>query len=163
MSTTLIHELSIRAANRSDAPAVLRLFARLLATLGAQPNVELDSDMADFPAGYTGNGRFIVAVHPADGLVGMAGLRQGEIRRLFVAEAWRGRHIARQLITDLLRTGPWPDDRPLTAIVGRENHASRRVFEACGFVCTGRTPAHPQMQHCLIYECRLKLSHLCRS
>lgn len=154
MSTSLTDPVIIRAAERSDAPSVLHLFARHLAALGVQPDRELDSDMADFPAGYADGGRFVVAVHPAHGLVGMAGLCRGEIRRLFVAEEWRGRHLGQAMITDLLGAGPWPEDGRLTAVIARGNQTSRRVFEACGFVCTNHPPVHPQMQHCLVYECR---------
>ena len=196
------------------------LFAAHLSALGLRPDPALDADMEDFPRAYDRpDARFLVAEAPSGVLVGMAGLLEGEIRRVFVDPHWRGQGIAKRLVLGLIESAegsahepaltptlsrptgegapatagagegdsprfmageqvrkeqgtlhepavgragcPQPAapgapgtarPTPLRAVVARANAASRRLFEACGFVPSGRTPAHPLMQHCEVLE-----------
>ena len=200
----------IRMAVPADAGEVRSLFAAHLSALGLRPDPALDADMEDFPLGYDRPGaHFLVAEAPTGALVGMAGLLEGEIRRVFVDPHWRGQGIAKRLVMTLIgeqsrqedqaargglgapepvgrgaasvetsrgsllkpadetlshlgqsfvarladrfqETSPGSGVPRLWAVVGCANEASRRLFEACGFVPSGRTPAHLLMQHCVV-------------
>jgi len=93
----------IRTAVSADAVEVASLFAAHLAELDLHPDPALDADMTAFPLHYEVPGAcFLVAEAPEGALVGMAGLLDGEVRRVFVQPAWRGEGIGRQLITALV-------------------------------------------------------------
>ena len=95
--------IRIRTAVPADAGEVWSLFAAHLSALGLRPDPALDADMEDFPSAYDGAGaQFLVAEAPSGELVGMAGLLDGEIRRVFVDPKWRRRGLAKRLILTLI-------------------------------------------------------------
>ena len=150
----------LRWAKATDAAAVNELFHHHLRSLGAEPDVALDSDMVDFPAGYAQPGaRFCVALDQRGQVIGMGGILAGTLRRLHVAAAWRGRHVAREIVLHLLRAHQFSDPSGLAAIVARVNRPARRVLLSCGFVATGQAPADPRMQHCEILRWEPGLGH----
>ncbi|HOX04044.1 MAG TPA: GNAT family N-acetyltransferase [Candidatus Paceibacterota bacterium] len=142
-----------RDADAGDAAAVAGLFAAHLRELGYEADPDLDADMQDFPSGYGGaGGRFLVAVDGHDRVVGMAGIRDGEIRRLYVGPGHRGGGLGRRLVQEL--AGRWLETHGgrVRAVVARSNLAARRLFQRCGFTATGRAPADDRMRHCEIFE-----------
>jgi GNAT superfamily N-acetyltransferase len=139
-------ELQIRRAERADAAAVRVLFSEHLAALGYAPDPELDRDMTAFWEHYA-SGAFLVAAQRGE-VIGMGGILDGELRRIFVRSSHRGRGVGQRIITALIeqRRGP------LRAIVARENLAARRMFLSAGFAATGRAPSDPKASHCEILE-----------
>ncbi len=146
-------EWRFRPATMRDAAAVCDLFKAHLQAMGVQPDAELDADMDGFPRAYEGQGNLFCVVETKDGrLIGMGGILSGTIRRIHVDRAWRGQGIGRQVIRYLLAHGSKRPGATIQAIVARSNSAAQRVFMACGFRATGRTPAQPKMQETEIYE-----------
>jgi GNAT superfamily N-acetyltransferase len=141
-----VSEVQIRPAARADASAVRVLFSEHLAALGYAPDLELDRDMAAFWEHYA-SGAFLVAARRGE-VIGMGGILDGELRRIFVRSSHRGRGVGQQIIAALT------SDRrgPLRAIVARDNLVARRLFLSQGFVATGRTPSDPKSSHCEILE-----------
>lgn len=143
----------VRVANAADADQVRSLFERHLAALGVAPDAALDADMNAFPSAYNQLGaRFLVAEAPGGMLVGMAGLLDGEVRRVFVDERWRGQGVATLLIRGLLERCPEVAGGRRWASVARHNEASRRLFEALGFKPTGRMLVHASGPACEVFE-----------
>lgn len=146
---------SLRPARPEDRAEVLALFADHLGTLGASPDPQLDRDMDGFPAGYAAPGEaFVVAIAGGE-IVAMGGLKDREIRRLYVRPSHRARGLARRIVEHLARLGLGArPDLAVHAIVAAGNVAARQTFAGCGFRPTGRTPPHPAMQHCEVFERR---------
>jgi ribosomal protein S18 acetylase RimI-like enzyme len=131
----------------------LRLFARHIAELGYAPDPALDADMADFPSRYAcAPNLFLVAASPGGQLVGMAGLLNGEIRRVHVRLRSRQRGVARALVEELAERARDAGLKALRATVAESNQPSRRLFLACGFVATGKLPALAPAQDCEVFE-----------
>lgn len=140
-----------RVASVADANAVQRLFTEYLASLGLTPDAELDVDLVDFPAAYTAPGdTFLVATSPAGELLGMGGIRRGELRRVFVRGTQRGHGLARTLVLRLLRAALDTGQNECHGVIARANEPIRQVDFACGLLPTGRTPAHPKQRDCEI-------------
>ena len=140
-----------RVASAADAPAVNQLFAEYLGSLGLTPDAELDADLVDFPAAYTAPGdTFLVATGPDGQLRGMGGIRRGELRRVFVRAAQRGRGLARALVLRLLQAAIATGQTQFHGVIARSNAAIREVDLACGLLPTGRAPAHPKQRDCEI-------------
>lgn len=100
---------------------------------------------------YHGPGnRLLVAASRTDGLVGMGGVADGVIRRLFVIEKWRGRGIARALVMRLIALHCSVSSEPLTALVAGWNVPARKLFLSRGFQPTGLFPQDPKMAGCEI-------------
>lgn len=137
-----------RDAAIGDAPAVRELFSNHLAALGYEPDAELDADMMAFPQSYSRPGDCFIVAEVKGALAGMAGLKDGEIRRLFVAPAFRRQGLAGQLVQALIERHR--HQGPLTAIVASTNDAAKAVFTSCGFRPSGARPDHPKMRHCEI-------------
>jgi len=149
--------LKTRPAGAADRPAVLRLFARHLAELGYASDPALDADMLDFPGQYArAPNAFLVAAAPNGQLVGMAGLLDGEIRRVHVRARWRKRGVARALVGQLARRAREAGLSELRALLAESNSPSRRVFLACGFTATGRRPASASARHCEVFARKLQ-------
>lgn len=143
----------VRVANAADADQVRALFERHLAALGVAPDAALDADMNAFPSAYNQPGaQFLVAEGPGGALVGMAGLLDGEVRRVFVDERWRGQGVATRLIRGLLERCPEAAGGRRWASVARHNEASRRLFGALGFKPTGRVVAPASGLACEVFE-----------
>lgn len=140
-----------RVASAADAPTVAALFAEYLADLGLAPDAELDADMADFPRAFTAPGdTFLLITGPDGNLLGMGGLRGGELRRTFVRPPYRSQGLARRLALRLLQAGLATGQTALRAVVARDNPASQEKNFACGLLPTGRSPAHPKQRDCEI-------------
>ncbi len=151
MNPSAISPFLIRPAAAADAGIVRRLFEEHLASLGYAPDSELDADMADFEASYAGAGNaFLLAVDPDGNAAGMGGIRQGEIRRIFVRSEFRGRGLARLLVLQLIQVAIAGGKSDFRAILSRRNDYMRQVFQACGFMPTGLTPEHLKMRDCEI-------------
>ena len=143
----------ISTASPADADAVASLFATHLHDLGVEPDPLLDSDMADFPMGYSGERDcFAVAKSNEGRLLGMAGVLNGEIRRVHVIPEFRHCGVASHLVQHLISTAHALGKRPLYAVIAQNNSASQRLFQRQGFHPAGKTPSHPKMQHCEIWE-----------
>jgi 3-oxoacyl-[acyl-carrier protein] reductase len=139
----------IRPAARGDYPAVQELFAAHLVGLGYEPDPALDADMVDVAGFYQGAGSaFLVATDPGGGLVGMGGVRGGEIRRVHVRAGERGRGLGRALVLELIRQARSGAGDGVRAVIATANDPMRRTFEACGLFGTGTAPVHPKMAHC---------------
>lgn len=147
-------DLQIRGATAADADRVIRLFDGHLRSMNASPDPQLDADMHDFPAAYARpGGCFLVAENPQTGaLAAMCGLLDGTVRRLHVAESWRGRQLARQLVLCLLGEARDTGLRSVSGVVATANQPAQTIFRQCGFQSTGRRPAHPLMAHCELLE-----------
>jgi GNAT superfamily N-acetyltransferase len=146
----------IRDASAGDIPAIRGLFAEHLAALGYEPDPALDADMDGFPATYAGGGsHFIVAEDGSGEIAGMAGLKEGEIRRLYVKPSHRRRGLAGMLVQSLIERHR--DGGPLFAVIASANPAAKAVFASLGFSATGGIPAHPKMKHCEILQFQAKL------
>jgi GNAT superfamily N-acetyltransferase len=146
-------EWRIRNSTTTDALQVRQLFARHLEELGYAPDSSLDADFEDFPGRYhLAPNAFAVAVDPRHRVIGMAGLLDNELRRVYVLPACRRLGIARRLILFLLDTARSHGLRALCAIIARDNHPSRRLFGDCGFRATGKTALARGAQHCEIFD-----------
>ncbi len=144
-----VNPLRIRPATTADRFAIRQLFEEHLASLGYAPDAELDADMADFSASYTGAGNTFLLAEDATGQpVGMGGIRQGEIRRIYVRPGSRGQGTARALVLQSLQAAIAGGQADFRAIIARHNDYMRQVFQACGFVPTGLTPDHLKMRDC---------------
>ena len=140
-----------RLASPADAPEVHRLFAEYLASLGLTPDAELDEDMLAFPAAYTAPGDTFLLATRADGeLLGMGGIRRGELRRVFVRAPQRGHGVARHLVLRLLQAASATGRTEFHGVIARHNDAIREVDLACGLLPTERTHAHPKQRDCEI-------------
>ena len=140
-----------RVASAADAPAVAALFAEYLADLRLAPDAELDANMADFPRAFTGPGdTFLLLTGPDGTLLGMGGLRGGELRRTFVRPPYRRQGLALRLTLRLLQASIATGQTELRAVVARDNPAIREKNFACGLLPTGRIPAHPKLHDCEI-------------
>ncbi|MEN9575009.1 MAG: hypothetical protein RL514_2864 [Verrucomicrobiota bacterium] len=140
-----------RVASPADAPQVATLFAEYLARLGLAPDAELDADMADFPRAFSAPGdTFLLVTGPDGNLLGMGGLRDGELRRTFIRPHGRSQGLARQLALRLLQAAIATGQTELRGVVARDNLASQEKNFACGLLPTGRTPAHPKQRDCEI-------------
>ena len=140
-----------RVAAAAEAPAVYQLFAEYLASLGLTPDAELDADLVDFPSAYTAPGdTFLVATGPNGQLQGMGGIRHGELRRVFVRPAQRGRGLARGLVLRLLQSAIVTGQSGFHGVIARSNTSIREVDLACGLLPTGLAPAHPKQRDCEI-------------
>jgi len=147
----------IRPATGADRPAIRRLFARHLAELGYAPDPALDADMRELPGPYgRAPNTFLVATSPGGRIVGMAGLLGAEIRRVYVRAGWRNRGVARALVGQLAQRARDAGLKELRALLAKSNLPIRRVFLACGFSATGRTPAWRAARHCEVLACRLR-------
>lgn len=115
------------------------------------PDAELDADMTNYMEVYHGvaNG-FFVAEHDTAGVVGMGGVANGIIRRLFVLEKWRGHGIARALLERLITLHHAASVRPLCAMVAGWNLPALRLFQSYGFKPTGQFPQGSKMCGCEI-------------
>lgn len=128
----------IRPATPADREAILRLFESHLEELGFRMDPRLDRDMTHYPEVYAGAGRtLLVAAADPDVPVGMGGLLDGEIRRLYVVPALRRQHLARTLVGKLVAIAWGTGANRVCARIARTNAPSRAVFIGCGF-----TPQH---------------------
>ena len=140
--------VTLRRARAEDRERIARLFALHLESLGYAPDPELDADMLDPSAWYAS---FLVAV--VDGaIVGMGGIRQGEVRRIFVLPEHRQRGLAGRMVTHLVGDSRERGDRDIRAIVDKNNLPARRLFTSLGFRATGTAPEQHSMQHCEIFD-----------
>lgn len=143
--------IQFRVASGADAPQVAALFEEYLNDLGLSPDAELDADMVDFPRAFTAPGdTFLLITGPDGSLLGMGGLRGGELRRTFVRPQYRSQGLARLLALRLLQAGIATGQTELRGVVARDNAASREKNFACGLLPTGRTLAHPKQRDCEI-------------
>jgi len=151
MSDPAATSFSLKRADSADRQVVRSLFAEHLSSLGCTPDPELDVDMADFPAAYQGDGSvFLLILTPEGRPAGMGGIRNGEIRRLYIRPEARRQGAARALILKLLRAGVDNGQQSFRTVVSRTNTPARLLFQSCGFLPTGAAPEHPKMQDCEI-------------
>jgi L-amino acid N-acyltransferase YncA len=144
---------SIRPAGKEDIDILRSLFEKHLHALGYTPDARLDADMLGFPATYSAaQDLMLLATEEGGKVIGMAGLLQGEIRRLYVEPASRGSGVGRALVEALIRHAHAAGSPRLFAIIADDNDRSRRLFTGLGFATTGRRPADPAAQHCQVYE-----------
>lgn len=83
-------------------------------------------------------------------LVGMAGFyqdggaksrHQGRIWGVYVTEAWRGKGIARVLLSEIIeRARAKPELQELLLAVAARQHAAKHLYESMGFEVYGREP-----------------------
>jgi ribosomal protein S18 acetylase RimI-like enzyme len=139
----------LRQAAPGDQAAIAALFAEHLEALGYAPDPELDRDMRAPWESYAG-GAFLLA-QDGDQVVGMGGLLDRELRRIYVSRSHRRRGIADKLLASLL-ADPGLARPAVRAIVARDNDAARALFLSHGFSSTGRRPADPKAAHCEILE-----------
>jgi ribosomal protein S18 acetylase RimI-like enzyme len=147
---TLDHAL--RPAVAADVAAVQALFRQHLRELGCAPDPGLDADMDPFPGPYARRPNiFLVVEQSGCGVIGMAGLLAGEIRRVYVAPAFRRQGLARALILELLRRARAVSLAQVTAHIQHENVPSRRLFQGCGFAPTDQAPSSPKAHGCSVF------------
>ncbi len=86
---------------------------------------------------------YIVAVD-GDRKVGAAGVRNivgtGEITNVMVRPEYRGQGIARQMLTDLIKSGRRIGASEFTLEVRAGNDRAIRLYESLGFECAGIRP-----------------------
>jgi len=105
------HSPTLRRAQPGDEPAVCALVHAALAEFGLKPDPEYtDADLTDLAAHYlTRGGDFVVLVEEQGAIVGTCGLyvleaevsptpRSVELRKMYLAPAWRGRGQGRRLL-----------------------------------------------------------------
>ncbi len=151
-----MNSCTLRSATQSDAGVVSALFGEHLAALGYTANPELDADMKDFPRAYSlaGN-QFILAETETGEPAAMGGLKDGEIRRLYVRSAFQRRGLGRKILLQLIQFHRRQGGGLLNAIVARDNESAYHLFHACGFIGAGQSPPHSQMRHCEILTLHL--------
>jgi GNAT superfamily N-acetyltransferase len=136
----------VRQAVRDDAPMIATLFAAHLRAHRYTPNAELDADMDDVVDAYAAPACFLVAVARGE-LIAMAGIKNGELRRVFVREGHRRSGVGRMLIDRLVEIGRARGERRVWAVVQNANAPARTMFERLGFVAGERRPPE-----CTIFE-----------
>jgi len=113
-----LENVNIRPAEPSDIPAVRALLAEYVAWIGLDLGFqEIDTELANLPGEYAPPRGALLVAEEGGQLIGMIGLRAlsdvacragarsaeaGEMKRLFVRPAARGRGLAKQLIAQLL-------------------------------------------------------------
>lgn len=65
---------------------------------------------------------------------------EGDISNVAVREDYRGKHIATELLAELLRWGEAQGIHDFTLEVREQNHAAIRLYEKAGFVSEGIRP-----------------------
>jgi ribosomal protein S18 acetylase RimI-like enzyme len=138
---------TLRRARAADREKIAQLFARHLEALGYDPDPELDADMTTPDASYT-----VFLVAEDGGVIGMGGIDRGEVRRIYVEPDHRKRGVARMIVGELVRESRALGQRTIRAVVPRDNDVAKHLFTRLGFRPTGRSPEHPKMKHCEIFD-----------
>ncbi len=129
------------------------MFARHLAEFGLTPDPVLDEDMIHFARHYASpHGILLLAIDGNGTAVGMAGLRRGEFRRIFVEPSVRRLRIATRLLETLLEQAPCPLTGRFRAIIARQNRPSQRLFIGLGFRASIAIANPGQPADCDLYE-----------
>jgi ribosomal protein S18 acetylase RimI-like enzyme len=148
--------VTLEPATAADRPVIEQLFREHLRALGYAPDPELDRDVDTFPELYCGPGdAFVIGRDEVGRAIAMGGVRGGEVVRIYVRPEHRGRGVARRVVERLLEIGR-PASGMFRAIVAQSNTPALALFEAAGFVRTGRAPQHPKMGHCEVLEREVK-------
>lgn len=128
-------KLIIRSMQETDVPAVSRLEEEVF-SMPWSPSAFLEMLRSE-------NACYLVAELQGE-IVGCCGLRnivgEGEITNVAVKEAFRGRHIARQLLTELLYRGASMGIYAYTLEVRESNAPALRLYEGLGFAREGLRP-----------------------
>lgn len=150
-------EIEIRRLTENDAQDfyLLRLEAleREPQAFGASPEehraMTIETITKRLAAG-SGDRSFVLGAIAQDHLVGMAGFFQdegaksrhkGRIWGVYVTEEWRGKGIARVLLSEIIqRARAKPELEQLLLAVAAGQDAARRLYESLGFEVYGREP-----------------------
>jgi ribosomal protein S18 acetylase RimI-like enzyme len=153
LSQRLAEDIFLRAMAEADREPVREMFREHLEALGYTLDPAWDADMDNPVTAYAGPGnQFVVAVDGAGQILGMCGLKDGEIRRLYVRSSRRGRGVAGRLVRDLVAYHEACSQGILQAVVARDNTAAQAVFQRCGFVRSRRKLPGPPTAHCELWE-----------
>lgn len=150
---------------RADRPEVVALLDALDAYLGSLYAPE-DNHILDVAALLAPDVDFLVA--ELDGrLVGCGATRRmpaepdtagqpyGEVKRMFVLPAARGRRIAEQVLSTLERRLLAAGLSLATLETGRDQHEAIRLYERCGYTRRGPFAGYPDNGLSVFYEKRL--------
>ena len=98
----------------------------------------------------SGDRSFVLGAIANDRLVGIAGFYQeegaksrhkGRIWGVYVTEAWRGKGIARVLLSEVIeRARAKPELEQLSLAVAAGQHSAKHLYESLGFEVYGREP-----------------------
>jgi ribosomal protein S18 acetylase RimI-like enzyme len=119
----------------------------------------------------SGDRNFVLGAIAEDRLVGMAGFYQeegpktrhkGHIWGVYVTEGWRGKGIARVLLSELIeRARAKPELEHLYLAVAAGQNPAKRLYESLGFEVYGREPRAIKMDDTYVDE-DLMVLHLPR-
>jgi len=164
MSMSADSALVIRS-ERADRPEVMALLDALDAYLGSLYAPE-DNHILDVAALLAPDVDFLV-VELEGRLVGCGATRRmpgepetggqayGEIKRMFVLPAARGRRIAEQVLGTLERRLLAAGLSLATLETGRDQHEAIRLYERCGYTRRGPFAGYPDNGLSVFYEKRL--------
>lgn len=138
-----MNDVLIRKATPADADAVKVLFQEELSFFGYLPNNDLDSDILRFPDTYS-NGTFMLAEWQMTA-IGMGGLLNGELRRIYIRQDFRAKGIGSKIMRALLEK----HRGEVTAVVRKENAPMIGMLTKFGF---SYYSDHPRWVFCAIYK-----------
>lgn len=132
-------EVEISRLAESEVPAARALVAEYVRSLGVDLGFQgIEAELADFPARYAEpEGAFLVARAGGAivGCVGMKRLGEGvcEMKRLYVADAFKGRGVGRSLVAAVLGAARGKGYRIMRLDTLRDMNAALGLYRSCGF------------------------------
>lgn len=137
--------MNIRPASHPDLPAILEIYnhAVIHSTATAEYNPQTLDMRLEWYAAHMGDGLPILVAENDGGLVvGWSALSKFHARygyrftvedSVYIAEAWRGRGLGRQLVAPLIVRGRELGLHTIIASIDSENEASLRLHRTLGF------------------------------
>ena len=118
----------------ADGPAARALFAEYMALVEERVGgVSGREDIFATPEAFTGPGAAWLVVYEDGRAVGCGGLRSGEIKRMFVAEAARGRGHGRRLLAELERRAAEAGHRRIRLFTTEALNEARALYASAGY------------------------------
>lgn len=129
----------LRRAVAADAPAVRELVFAVLAEFGLATDAHTDADLEDLDAHYfQRGGEFFVLTDAKGAVLGSVGLYRVdattlELRKMYLAAAWRGRGEGRRLLDHALARARALGARRLTLETATVLESALALYRRAGF------------------------------